>query len=42
MKCYEVLRHLFMHIINCFYVTYDTNVKCWGVEASAPTAQLLE
>ena len=31
MKCYEVFGHLFMHITYCFCVTYDENMKCWGV-----------
>ena len=33
MKCYEVLRCLFMHIINCISETYDGNMKCWGVHS---------
>ena len=33
MKCYEVLRCLFMHIINCICETYDGNMKCWGVHS---------
>ena len=33
MNCYEVLRCLFMHIINCISETYDGNMKCWGVHS---------
>ena len=36
MKCYEVLRYLFMYITYCFCVTYDENMKCWGVYSCFP------